>query len=68
MPTNRLTPREKEILMLIAYEQTTPQIAQHLSLSKHTILTHRKNLLAKLHVRNIAGLVRVAIEKELISI
>lgn len=68
MENSRLTKREKEVLYLIANEQTTPEIAAKLFLSKNTITTHRKKLLLKLKVRNIAGLVRVAIQNELIRL
>lgn len=61
-----LTQREREVLYLIAYEQTTPEIARQLYVSHHTIITHRRHLLSKLNVKNIAGLVRVAMENQLI--
>jgi DNA-binding CsgD family transcriptional regulator len=62
----KITIREKEILTLIIQEFTTDEIALHLFLSKKTIETHRSNLIQKLGVKNVAGLVRVAIEKGLI--
>ncbi len=58
----QLTKREKEILKLIAQEKTTSEIAEMLFISTHTVDTHRKNLLAKLGVKNAAGLVKFAIE------
>lgn len=58
----QLTKREKEILSLIAQEKTTSEIAELLFISTHTVDTHRKNLLAKLGVKNAAGLVKFAIE------
>lgn len=58
----RLTRREKEILQLISEEKTTAEIADQLFISTHTVDTHRKNLLAKLDVKNTAGLVKFAIE------
>ena len=54
--------REKEVLFLIAYEYTTLEIADRLYISKHTVDTHRKNLLLKMDVRNPAGLVRKGFE------
>ena len=39
-----------------------PQIAKQLCLSSYTIETHRKNLISKLNVRNIAGLVKYAMK------
>jgi DNA-binding NarL/FixJ family response regulator len=61
-----LTPREKEILLLIAEGYTNPQIAGKIFLSQFTIDSHRKNLLAKLNVKNTACLVRLAVERKLI--
>ncbi|WP_345742788.1 response regulator transcription factor [Aquimarina aggregata] len=60
-----LTPREKEVLKLIAKEHTSQEIADILMLSKYTIESYRKTLLGKLGVRNIAGLTRYAIESGL---
>ena len=54
--------REKQILNLIAHEYTAHEIARQLYISKHTVDSHRKNLLEKLAVRNTAGMVRVAFE------
>ncbi|MBE7693214.1 response regulator transcription factor [Tenacibaculum finnmarkense] len=62
-PLVSLTKREKEVLKLIAKEFTTKEIASQLFLSTHTIESYRKNLIAKLGVRNIAGLTRYAIEE-----
>lgn len=56
----KLTDREKEVLILIAEEYTTYEIAEKLSLSKYTIESYRKTLFSKLNVKNIAGLVKRA--------
>jgi DNA-binding NarL/FixJ family response regulator len=61
-----LTRREKEILELIAEGYTNPQIAGKIFLSQFTVDTHRKNLLAKLNVKNTASLIRLAVEQKLI--
>jgi DNA-binding NarL/FixJ family response regulator len=61
-----LSPREKEILSLIAEGYTNPQIAEKLFLSSFTVDSHRKNLLAKLEVKNTATLIRLAVERKLI--
>ena len=58
---NVLGQKEKEIIKLIAEEFTTDEIADKLGLSKYTVETHRKNIFIKLHVKNIAGLVRMAV-------
>lgn len=61
-----LTSREKEILSLIAEGYTNPQIAEKIFLSPFTVDSHRKNLLAKLDVKNTAALIRLAVEQKLI--
>ena len=62
-----LSERELEVLKLIAKEFTTKEIAEQLFISHHTVESHRKNLLFKLDVRGVAGLVRYAIENDLIE-
>jgi DNA-binding NarL/FixJ family response regulator len=61
-----LSSREKEILELIAEGYTNPQIAGKLFLSPFTVDSHRKNLLAKLNVKNTATLIKLAVERKLI--
>jgi DNA-binding CsgD family transcriptional regulator len=60
------TPREKERLQLIAEGYTNPQIAEKIFLSQFTVDSHRKNLLAKLNVKNTATLIKLAVEHKLI--
>lgn len=62
-----LTRREKEVLALIVKEHTTDEIANQLFVTPKTVEAHRSNLIQKLGVKNVAGLVRVAIEKGLID-
>ncbi|MGN6803760.1 MAG: response regulator [Ginsengibacter sp.] len=61
-----LTPRELEIVRYIADGLTNHQIAQKLFLSVVTIDTHRKNVLAKLRLKNTASLVKYAMENKLL--
>ncbi|MGB8190805.1 MAG: response regulator transcription factor [Chitinophagaceae bacterium] len=61
-----LSSREKEILGLIAEGYTNPQIAEKIFLSQFTVDSHRKNLLAKLNVKNTATLIKIAVERGLI--
>ena len=61
-----ISPREKEILGLIAEGYTNPQIAEKIFLSTFTVDSHRKNLLAKLQVKNTASLIKLAVENKLI--
>lgn len=63
MKTNHLSDREFEVLNLIAFEYSTPEIAQRLYVSTNTVKTHRKNLFEKLGAKNIAGMVRIALEQ-----
>lgn len=62
-----LSERENEIIILIAEGLTNGQIAEHLFLSNHTINTHRKNIMAKLGVKNTAGIVMYAVKTDLVS-
>lgn len=62
-----LSERENEIIIYIAEGQTNAQIAEALFLSNHTINTHRKNIMAKLGVRNTAGIVMYAVKTNLVS-
>lgn len=62
------TKREREVLILIADEMTTKEIAQQLFISIQTVLTHRKNLHLKLHAKNTAGLMRRAYETGILVI
>lgn len=57
-----LSPREYQVLHLVAYEYTTNMIAEKLYLSPHTVISHRNNLMQKLNVTNSAGLVRRGFE------
>lgn len=63
----KLSRREKEILALIVDEHTTAEIAKKLFISFGTVETHRRNMLNKLGLRNTAGLVRVAIEFDILK-
>lgn len=56
---SKLSNRELEILHLIVKGLTSKDIAMHLTISKFTVDTHRKNLLQKLNVRTTAELIRL---------
>ena len=62
--TRQLSAREEEVLFLIVQEYTTQEIAAILFVSKETVKSHRRNLYNKMQVRNVAGLVRKAMEDE----
>ena len=57
-----LTEREKEILLLICQELTMKEIGQRLFLSENTVRNHRVNIMEKVGVNNIVGLVKYAYE------
>lgn len=59
-----LSPREQEVLKLIAAGMTTKEIASQLFISVPTVETHRANILKKTGARNVAALVRYAIESQ----
>ncbi len=65
-PFPKLSRREKQVLQLIVGERTTGEIASELFISFGTVETHRRNLLMKLNARNTAGLVRMALEYDLL--
>lgn len=58
----KLTPREIEVLRLIASEYTTPEISGLLHIAQSTVETHRRNLIGKLGVKSTLGLVKWAVE------
>jgi DNA-binding NarL/FixJ family response regulator len=62
-----LTPRQREILKLIAEGRTTQQIAQQLHISVKTAETHRAQLMERLNIHDVAGLVRYAIRTGLVT-
>ena len=61
-----LTTREKEIVNLIAAEYCTREIANKLFLSFETIKSHRRSIMQKLKVSNVAGIVREAYFRKLL--
>lgn len=63
---NELTPREVEIIRLIAQENSTKQIAELLFISERTVETHRKNIIRKTGVGSLVGLVKYAYDRKLI--
>ncbi len=65
---SELTPREKEILKLIALGYTNQQIADKLFISPHTVITHRKNITKKLGIKSISGLTVYAILNNLVDL
>ena len=63
----RLTPRQREILALIAEGQATKKIARTLDISAKTVESHRSQLMERLDIHKVAGLVRFAIRTGLVK-
>lgn len=63
----RLTPREREVLQLLAEGKSNKEIGTLLSISTKTAETHRARLMSKLHVHSIADLVRYAIRNRIVD-
>jgi DNA-binding NarL/FixJ family response regulator len=62
-----LTPRQREILRLIAGGCSTKQIATQLGVSVKTIETHRAQLMDRLGIHDVAGLVRFAVREGVVG-
>jgi DNA-binding NarL/FixJ family response regulator len=67
-PFASLSPREKQIMQLIAEGHTSAEIGRMLFISDKTVEKHRVRLMKKLNVRNVAGLVRLAIKHGLVDV
>jgi DNA-binding NarL/FixJ family response regulator len=63
----KITEREKDIIRLIAEGCNTQDIAEKLFIAKHTVSTHRKNILSKLEVKNSAGIIRYGIQTGIVK-
>ena len=63
-----LTPRQREILQLIAEGYSTHRIAQGLNISIKTVETHRHQMMERLHISDVAGLVHFAIRKGIVPL
>ena len=67
-PLDRLSPREREILQLVAEGKSSAAIADILHLSPKTVETYRSRLMQKLNLKDISGLVKFAIQQGLIPL
>ena len=63
----KLTPRQMEVLRLMAEGLTTPEIARQLNLSGKTVETHRGEIMKRVGIHDIVGLVRYAVRVGLVS-
>ena len=66
-PLDRLSPRQVEVLRLLAQGHSTREIAKRLKLSVKTIETHRAEVMKRLGIHDVAGLVRYAVRVGLVS-
>jgi DNA-binding NarL/FixJ family response regulator len=67
-PVEVLTPRQREILQLVAEGHSTKEIAQRLDLSVKTVESHRSQLMERLGIHDVSGLVRYAIRLGIVRV
>jgi len=67
-PLEQLSPREREILQLVAEGKTSQEIGERLSISSKSVDTYRSRLMRKIGVKDVAGLVKFAIQHGVISL
>jgi DNA-binding NarL/FixJ family response regulator len=67
LPESKLSPREREVLQMIAEGYSTEQIAAALFISVKTVSTHRRNIMEKLQINSVADMVKFAIREGLTS-
>lgn len=65
--THGLSEREREVLTLIANGKSTKETAETLFIAVRTVETHRKNIMEKVGVNNVAGMVRIAVQDGLLD-
>lgn len=66
-PAGHITKREKEVLQLIGNGDSSKIIADKLNISETTAISHRKNLIQKLHAKNTAELIKKAVKEHMID-
>ena len=66
-PTGRLTPREREILQLIAEGHTSKEVAARLDITVKTVDAHRANIMNKLDLHSASQLVRYAVRNNIVQ-
>lgn len=66
-PLDALTPREREILVMVARGATSGRIADELGIREKTVQNHRANLMEKLDIRDVASLTRFAVAHGLVA-
>jgi DNA-binding NarL/FixJ family response regulator len=63
-----LTPREREVVQLLAEGKSTKEVASHLTVSVKTAETHRSNIMRKLRIHSLSGLVLYAVHNNLVQV
>jgi len=63
-----LTPRERQIVQLLAEAKSNKEVAAALRISLHTVTTHRANIMRKLQIHSVSELVRYAIRNEIVGV
>ncbi|HMJ21203.1 MAG TPA: response regulator transcription factor [Terriglobales bacterium] len=63
-----LTPREREIVQLLAEGKSSKEVASHLNLSVKTAETHRSNIMRKLNLHSVSGLVLYAVRNNMVQV
>ena len=63
-----LSPRETDVVILVAKGMTNKEIAHSLSLSIHTVITHRRNIARKLDIHSVSGITIYAIMNQLVTL
>jgi len=66
-PALHITPRQREILRMVSMGHTNREIGESLAISVRTVEVHRFNLMRRLNVRNVAQLLRQALQQGLLS-
>jgi DNA-binding NarL/FixJ family response regulator len=67
LPTEPLSPRERQVLQLVGEGKSTKEVAEILGISAKTVESHRARLMHKLDIHDVAGLVRYAIRRGLVE-
>jgi DNA-binding NarL/FixJ family response regulator len=67
-PRARLTPREREIVQLLAEGKSSREVAEALGLSVKTAETHRANIMRKLHLHSVSDLVLYAVRNNIVHV